>query len=62
VFQLYRRRKDLPDSKWHLNTQCPDWPEVDYVQLRYLSPEEREHICPECKRLEAKIFPSHLTA
>jgi hypothetical protein len=43
-------------------SQCPDWPEVDYVQLRYLPPEEREHICPECKSLEAKMFPSHLTA
>ena len=57
VFQLYRKRKDSADSEWHFNTQCLDWPEVDYVQSRYLPPEEREHICLESKRLEAKMFP-----
>jgi hypothetical protein len=59
MFQVYRRREDSPDSsEWHFNTCCPDWPNVDYVQLRYLSLEEREHICPECKRLEAEMYPS----
>ena len=49
VIELYRRRKDSRDSVWHFNTQCPDWPEVNYIQSRFLESEEREQICPECK-------------
>jgi len=57
VIEVYRKRKDLPESEWHFHTQCADWPKVDYIQLRFLKPEEREHICAKCQRLEAKMFP-----
>jgi hypothetical protein len=53
--EIYRRRKD--SSEWHSHTQYPDWPEVDYIQTGFVNPEERERLCPECKRIEAKMFP-----
>jgi hypothetical protein len=57
MIEVYRKRKDSPDSVWHFNTQCPNWPETDYIQSLELKPEERKHLCPECKRLEAKLAP-----
>jgi hypothetical protein len=57
MIEIYRKRADSPASEWHFHTQCPHWPEVNYIQSRYLQPEERERICAECKRLDAKMFP-----
>jgi len=58
MIEVYRRRKDSPDSPWHSNTQCPDWPELDYIQSRYLSPDESARICRQCRTLNDKMFPS----
>jgi len=52
VFEVYRRRKD--SSEWHFHTQCPDWPETDYIQTGFLEPDECDRLCPECKRLEGE--------
>jgi len=57
VIEVYRKRKDSPKAKWHCHTLCPHWPEIDYIQQRFLTPDEREHLCPECKRLNAEMFP-----
>jgi hypothetical protein len=59
VIEIYRRTKESVDSEWHFHTQCADWPELNYIQVRSLTPDERKRICPECARLEAKMFPQN---
>ena len=34
MIRIYRKRKD--GSRWHFHAQCPNWPEVNYVQLQFL--------------------------
>ena len=50
VFEVYRRRKDSPDVAWHFNPQCPNWPEIDYIESRSVRP---EHLCLQCRILKA---------
>jgi len=50
MFEVDRKRENSADLVWHLNTQCPDWPEPSY----FLTADERNGICP--RRLEAKMF------
>jgi len=57
MIEVYRKRKDSVDAKWHFHTQCPDWPENDFIQTLYLKPDELERICPECCKVNAKMFP-----
>jgi hypothetical protein len=58
MIEVYRKRKASLDSAWHFHTQCPDWPENDFIQTRYLKPDELEGICPECCKVNAKMFPT----
>ena len=57
MIEIYRKRKDSVDAKWHFHTQCPDWPENDFIQTLYLKRDELERICPECCKVNAKMFP-----
>ena len=54
---VYRKHKNSTDEDWHFNGQCPRWPETDFVQVRFLIPEENQRLCEECLKLEAKMFP-----
>jgi len=54
---VYRRHKIGPNSRWHFHTQCPQWLEIDFDQARLLEFSERDRICPECIKLEARMFP-----
>ena len=58
MIEVYRKRKASLDSEWHFHTQCPDWPENDFIQTRSLKPDELERICPECCKLNVKMFPT----
>ena len=59
MFSVYRKRKNSLDSQWHYNTQCARWPEVDFVQVRFVNAEdiEGECFCRECGQLESEMFP-----
>lgn len=60
-----RHDRNLPKAQrfsrckvaWHFHTQCPDWPENDFIQTLYLKRDELERICPECCKVNAKMFP-----
>jgi len=56
---VYRRHKNSTDEEWHFHTQCPHWPDTDFVQVRFLNPEasDSERLCKECVKLERKMFP-----
>ena len=56
VIELYRRRKDSPDSEWHFHTQCPDWPKVDYTQTRFLKPESKSASVRSAKGVRPKCL------
>jgi len=56
MFEVYRKPVDSLDSEWHFHTQCPRWPEANFIQTRFLNPDERTHLCLECKALDAKTF------
>jgi hypothetical protein len=58
MIEVYRKRKDSVDAKWNFHTQCPDWPESDFIQTLYLERDELEEICPECCKVNAKMFPT----
>jgi hypothetical protein len=55
---FYRRHKDDLNSLWHFHTECPDWPDVSFVQLRVLQPGEHDRVCLVCAKLEAAMFPT----
>ena len=60
---FYRRHKDALNSLWHFHTECPDWPDVSFVQLRVLEPGQHDRVwhdrvCPVCAKLEAAMFPT----
>ena len=55
---VYRKRKD--GLVWHFHTQCSQWPESDYIQMRFLDLAEDERMCDECAKLEATIVPEKL--
>src|SRR5262245_21344405 len=38
--------KDSLDLNWHFHTQCPHWPEINFVQARFFQPKER--LCDDC--------------
>jgi hypothetical protein len=61
MFSVYRKRKNSPNAQWHCNTQCPRWPEVDFIQVRFIDPKasQGERLCRECIRLETEMFPPH---
>ena len=56
MMEVYRKAVDSLDSEWHFHTQCPRWPEANFIQTRFLNPDERRRLCPECKTLDAKMF------
>jgi len=45
----YRRSIDRLDE-WHFHPECPDWPEVNYLEQS--EPPDPEDICEECLELE----------
>jgi hypothetical protein len=55
---VYRKRKDSLESEWHFHTQCPHWPETNFIQARFLEPSNSNHICAHCIELDSKMFPS----
>ena len=64
MIEVYRKPApaDSFDSEWHFHTQCPHWPETNFIQTRFLMPDERKRLCPECKALDAKMFGRHMQA
>ena len=58
MIQVYRKLSDTWDLNWHFHTLCPQWPEVNYVQVRFVEPGGSERLCEECIRLEAEMFPA----
>ena len=57
MFSVYRKRKNALNSPWHFNTQCTGWPEVDFVQVRFVDVKAGERLCQECAKLESEMFP-----
>jgi len=55
---FYRRHKDALNSLWHFHTDCPDWPDISFVQLRVLQAGERDRVCLVCAKLEEAMFPT----
>ena len=55
MIEVYRNRIDSLDSEWHFHTECPEWPEANFIQTTYLNPDQREHLCDQCKVLDAKM-------
>jgi hypothetical protein len=62
MFSVYRKRKNSPNAQWHCNTQCPHWPEVDFVQVRFVDLKAGERFCEECAKLESEMFPPGVRA
>jgi hypothetical protein len=56
MIEVYRKRIDSLDSVWHFHTRCPEWPETLFIQTTCLNPDEREHLCHQCKVLDAKMY------
>jgi hypothetical protein len=56
MISIYRKRK--AGSHWHFNTQCTNWPESDYIQVRFVQLTDGERFCEECTKREAEMFPS----
>ena len=54
---FYRRRKGSLDPEWHFHTQCPRWPEIHFIQVRFLNPNDETRICEECVKVETAMFP-----
>jgi len=50
-------RKHIGELEWHFHTQCPRWPEADFVQLHYILVTIPERLCAECNRLQLEMFP-----
>jgi uncharacterized protein YpiB (UPF0302 family) len=55
---FYRRHKDTLDPEWHFHTDCPRWPDTNFVQMHFINPEMNERFCEDCANLEAAMFPS----
>lgn len=49
---VYRRRIDGRDSEWHFRSDCPNWPELGSVKIRFLRPDQDDRICAECSKEE----------
>jgi len=45
----YRRSIDRLDE-WHFNAQCPNWPEVNYLEQSERP--DPEDLCPDCIELD----------
>ena len=54
----YRRSIDRLDE-WHFHPECPDWPEVNYLEQS--EPPDPEDICEECLELEDKESSRRVT-
>jgi hypothetical protein len=50
---FYRRHKDTLDPEWHFHTDCPHWPDTNFVQMHFINPEMNERFCEDCANLEA---------
>jgi len=35
MIEVYRKLRDSLDSEWHFHTQCPRWPEANFIQTRF---------------------------
>jgi hypothetical protein len=57
VILVYRKRKDAFD--WHFHTQCPEWPESDFVQVLFIESCAGERLCEVCAKLEQEMFHRH---
>jgi hypothetical protein len=55
MFVVYREHID--DLDWYFHTQCPRWPETNFVQVRFVEVSDTERLCAECIRLQLKMFP-----
>jgi len=57
---VYRRNaaEDSLDLDWHFHTQCSRWPELEFVQIIHLRPNETERLCQDCAKLESKMSPT----
>ncbi len=53
---IYRRYKDSLDQEWHFHTECSRWPEVNFIEVRYVDVTS-DRLCQECANLEATMFP-----
>ena len=42
---FYRRHKDTLDPEWHFHTDCPHWPDTNFVQMHFINPEMNERFC-----------------
>ncbi len=62
MFSVYRKRKNSLISQWHFNTQCPQWPEAEFVQVRSIDVKTGERLCQECAKLESEMFPAKKAA
>jgi hypothetical protein len=56
-FLVYRKCKNSPNSQWHFNTRSPRWPEVDFIQVRFVEVKAGERLCQECAKLESEMSP-----
>jgi hypothetical protein len=53
---VYRKYED--DLEWHFHTQCPGWPETEYVETRFVEVSDSERLCQQCSHLESEKFPA----
>jgi len=51
---LYQRRKGALDSVWHFHSECPKWPALGSVEIRFVPPGQSDNICIECIRLDER--------
>ena len=56
---VYRRRTDALDSEWHFHAECPHWPALGHIQVRFVKPDQSGRICTHCIKLEAEMFPEN---
>jgi hypothetical protein len=54
MFLVYRRRKDSLDPEWHFHTECSRWPKSNFIQVRFLKPDD-SRFCGECAKLETAM-------
>lgn len=54
---VYRQRKGGLDPEWHFHSDCPHWPALGSIQVRFLKPDQDDRVCTDCIKLESDIFP-----
>ena len=55
---IYRRDKLAIKPDWHFNSDCPHWPDMDFIATTFIDIEKGDRICPNCIRLEIEISPA----